>query len=296
MDHAAFTAALPKVDLRLHLPGAPEGPATRAEVRERTSAHLRRVAAQNVRHVEVSFDPRAHLARGVAFEDVVLGHHDAAVDAGRELGLSAALVLHLGREQPLADAEAALEAALGFREQVVGLGLGPGGREDPPARFAPLLARARAGGFRLAAEADADPEVAAEHLRQLVEDLGVDRLDPGPAAVADPRLPALVRGRGTGLTCSPLSNALATGGSGALAVAGLLRRGTAVAVTSGDPARTGGHLTENLVTLTREADLTFDELIQLQRNAVEISWATADVREGFLAELDAFEVLAAPDL
>ena len=318
MEHAAFTAGIPKVELHLHLEGALEpeleqelarrngvgaarGTAvevlvTRADFHDLAAACFRRLAAQDVRHAEVSFDAQVHLARGVAFEDVVLGLHDAAAQARRDLGLSVGLVLSLVRDLPLESAEAALEAATGFREEIVGVGLGSGARDDAPAVFAPLLARARAAGFALSAHGDVARGGAPGHLRRLLEDVGVDRLDHGTDVAGDPRLLALVLERGTGLTCSPLSNAAATGDSRAPVIADLLRRGVKVAVGSGHPARSGGYATENVVALTREADLTFDEIIRLQRNAIEISWAGEQVREEFLAELDAFEALVAPDL
>jgi adenosine deaminase len=340
MEHAAFTAGLPKVELHVHLEGtlepdlklelarrngidtgqqtveevratyvfdslasflavyypAMEVLVTRADFRDLAMAYFRRAAAQNVRHAEVFFDPQVHVARGVAFEDVVLGYHDAVVDARSELGLSAGLILCIVRDLPLESAEAVIEAATGFREQIVGVGLDSDERGNPPAKFAHLFARAREAGFRLTAHCDVDQEDTTEHLRQVLEDIQVDRVDHGTNVVEDPRLVALLQERGTGLTCCPISNAFVTGDSKAAVIADLLRRGVKVTVNSDDPAYFGGYVTENIVALTREADLTFDELIQLQRNAIEVSWADEDVREGFLAELDAYEALAAPDL
>jgi adenosine deaminase len=340
MEHAAFTAGLPKVELHVHLEGtlepdlklelarrngidtgqqtveevratyvfdslasflavyypAMEVLVTRADFRDLAMAYFRRAAAQNVRHAEVFFDPQVHVARGVAFEDVVLGYHDAVVDARSELGLSAGLVLCIVRDLPLESAEAVIEAATGFREQIVGVGLDSDERGNPPAKFAHLFARAREAGFRLTAHCDVDQEDTTEHLRQVLEDIQVDRVDHGTNVVEDPRLVALLQERGTGLTCCPISNSFVTGDSKAAVIADLLRRGVKVTVNSDDPAYFGGYVTENIVALTREADLTFDELIQLQRNAIEVSWADEDVREGFLAELDAYEALAAPDL
>lgn len=43
--------------------------------------YLKRAAANNVRHVEIFFDPQAHSSRGVAFETVIHGLYRATVDA-----------------------------------------------------------------------------------------------------------------------------------------------------------------------------------------------------------------------
>ncbi|PRY10826.1 adenosine deaminase [Kineococcus rhizosphaerae] len=340
MDLAAFSAALPKVELHLHLEGTLEPelklelarrngvdlgqttveevratyafdslasflavyyPAmdvlvTRADFRDLAMAYFTKAAQQNVRHAEVFFDPQVHVARGVAFEDVVLGYHDAVVDAEREFGMSAGLILCLVRDLPLASAEAVVEQMLEFGDRIVGIGLDSDERGHPPADFAHLFARARAAGFKVTAHCDVDQEDTVEHLRQVIEDIEVDRIDHGTNVVEDPRLLELVRRRGLGLTCCPISNSFVTSDSKAPVIADLLRRGVRVTVNSDDPAYFGGYVTENLVHLTRAADLTPDELIQLQRNAIEVSWASAEVKEGFLAELDAFEALVAPSL
>ncbi|NYD22922.1 adenosine deaminase [Kineococcus aurantiacus] len=340
MDLAAFTAALPKVELHLHLEGTLEPdlklelarrngvdigqttveevrasyvfdslasflsvyyPAmdvlvTRADFRDLAMAYFARAAAQNVRHAEVFFDPQVHVARGVALEDVVLGYHDAVVDAERQFGMSAGLIACLVRDLPLEGAEAVVDGLLGFADRIVGIGLDSDERGNPPARFAHLFARARAAGLKVTVHCDVDQEDTTEHLRQALEEIVVDRLDHGTNVVEDPRLLELVRTRGTGLTCCPVSNAFVTGDSKAAVIAQLLRSGVRVTVNSDDPAYFGGYVTENLVRLTQEADLTPDELVQLQRNAIEVSWASGEVKEGFLAELDAYEALVAPPL
>src|SRR6201997_541759 len=49
-------------------------------------AYLARAHADNVRHVEMFFDPQGHTARGVAFSTVVGGLHRAISDAARDFG------------------------------------------------------------------------------------------------------------------------------------------------------------------------------------------------------------------
>ena len=56
-------------------------------------AYLQRARDDNVRHVEMFFDPQGHTARGVAFSTVIGGLHRAVVDAARELGVGASLIM-----------------------------------------------------------------------------------------------------------------------------------------------------------------------------------------------------------
>src|SRR5713101_3231819 len=46
---------------------------TRQDFFDLASAYLTRMAAQNVKHVEVFFDPQGHTGRGVAFDTVLSG-------------------------------------------------------------------------------------------------------------------------------------------------------------------------------------------------------------------------------
>ncbi len=255
-------------------------------------AYLTRAAAQNVRYAEVFFDPQVHVGRGVAFESVVRGYRRALQDAERELGVDGALIMCIVRDLPADSAMATLEAALPYKDLILGLGLDSDERGNPPAKFADVFARARTEGLRLTMHCDIDQENTTEHIRQALEDIRVERLDHGTNMVEDPRLVEIVRQRGLGLTCCPISNGFVTGDLKAPVIAALLRDGIRVTVNSDDPAYFGGYVAENLVALAEAAALTPAELVQLERNAFEIAWLPDDRRAGYLAELDAYAAQA----
>ncbi len=50
---------------------------------ELTSAYLAKVNGENVRHVEIFFDPQTHTARGAPFAAVTESIHRALVDGGK---------------------------------------------------------------------------------------------------------------------------------------------------------------------------------------------------------------------
>src|SRR5215472_12032327 len=75
-------------------------------------AYLARAHADNVRHVEMFFDPQGHTGRGIAFATVVEGLTRAIADARRELGVEASLIMCFLRHLDEADAERTLDAAL----------------------------------------------------------------------------------------------------------------------------------------------------------------------------------------
>jgi len=61
-----------------------------------------------------------------------------------------------------------------------------------------------------------------------------------------------------------------------------------VTVNSDDPAYFGGYVTDNLLALQEAAGLGSAELVQLQRNAIEISWMTSGAKDQLIAELESY--------
>jgi adenosine deaminase len=258
---------------------------TEQDFYELAHAYLVRAAGQNVRYAEMFFDPQVHMGRGVPFETVVRGFHRALQDAERDVGVAGALIMCIVRDLPAESAMEALEAALPLKDLILGLGLDSDERGNPPIKFAEVFAKARAEGLHLTMHCDVDQENTTEHIRQALEDVRVERLDHGTNVVEDPQLLQIVRERGIGLTCCPISNGFVTHDMKAPVIAGLLRDGVRVTVNSDDPAYFGGYVAENLLALARAADLTPAELVQLERNAFEIAWLPDERRAGYLAEL-----------
>src|SRR6188508_3359514 len=116
-------------------------------------AYLTRAHADNVRHVEMFFDPQGHTSRGVAFETVVNGLHRACREAGDKLGINASLIMCFLRHLDEADAERTLDAALPFKDRIVGVGLDSSEAGHPPSKFKRVFRRARDAGFFLSAHA-----------------------------------------------------------------------------------------------------------------------------------------------
>ena len=79
-----------------------------------TWAYLTRMQEQNVKHVEIFYDPPTHTERGVAFSTVIEGIDSALKDARREYGISSYLILCFLRHLSEDDAFKTLEEALPF--------------------------------------------------------------------------------------------------------------------------------------------------------------------------------------
>ncbi|MEV5837004.1 hypothetical protein [Nocardia sp. NPDC052112] len=98
-----------------------------------------------------------------------------------------------------------------------------------------VFERARREGFLLTMHCDIDQEGSIEHIRQALEDIGVDRIDHGTDIVEDERLVELAKAKGIGFTCCPVSNSFVTEQMKSSEIRTLLDRGLAVTVNSDDP-------------------------------------------------------------
>jgi adenosine deaminase len=257
-------------------------------------AYFARAAADNVIHAELFFDPQTHTDRGVPIGVVIEGLARACADARTQYGIDASLILcflrHLSEEAALIT----LEAALPWRQHLVGVGLDSSERGHPPEKFAQVFARARALGLHLVAHAGEEGPPA--YIESALDVLRVERIDHGVRCVESPALVARLAAERVPLTVCPLSNVklcvfetLAEHNLPALLSAGLC-----ATVNSDDPAYFGGYLNDNLVaTFDALPQLGVAEAYALLRNSFEASFASADAKAGWIARLDAVFVAAA---
>lgn len=248
--------------------------------------YLRRAHADGVRHVEMFFDPQAHTGRGVDFGTVITGYRSAIVQARREFGISAELILCFLRDYSAEFAMATLLEALPYRDWIIGVGLDSDERDNPPRKFAAVFERARREGFLLTMHCDIDQANSIEHIRQALEEIGVDRIDHGTNIIEDDRLVELVKAKGIGLTCCPVSNSFVTDQMKAEEMMTLLDRGLAVTVNSDDPSYFGAYAADNYLALAEKAGLDTDQLVALAKNSFRAAWITPARLDEFLREID----------
>ncbi len=260
---------------------------TEDDFHDLAAAYFRRAARDGVRRAEVFFDPQAHTARGIPLETVILGYSRAAREASR-IGVHADLILCFLRDMSAESAVETLAGALPYKEHFVGVGLDSDERDNPPEKFADVFALAHREGLHVTMHCDIDQIGSVDHIRTALTALGAERLDHGTNIVEDPALVDLVVENRTGLTCCPVSNSFVTEDMKATEIVSLLREGAAVTINSDDPAYFGAYVAENYLQLARVAGLSRDEVAQLARNSIEVSWIDEDERIALLADLDAY--------
>ncbi len=253
-----------------------------------TFAYLAKARSQNVRYAEMFFDPQAHTARGVPFATVIRGIRRAQAEAERVLGVKSQLICCVLRDWSAEFAMTTLLETLPYKDWIVGFGLDSDEQNNPPVKFKAVFERARREGYFLTMHADVDQRNSAEHIRQLLEDIRVDRIDHGVNALESAGLCDEILRRKLALTVCPISNACISPSSKAKEVRRMLELGMRATVNSDDPAYFRGYIGENFVRAQRDADLGRQDLMQLSRNAFEGAWLPSAIKDRFLAELDAY--------
>ena len=104
-----------------------------------TFAYLAKAHSQNVRYVEMFFDPQPHTGRGVAFDVVIRGIQRAQTDAERIFGIKSQLIMCFLRDWSAEFAMTTLVQSLPYREWIIGVGLDSDEKNNPPVKFKEVI-------------------------------------------------------------------------------------------------------------------------------------------------------------
>jgi adenosine deaminase len=265
---------------------------TEADFADLTRAYLARAARAGVRHAEISFDPQAHLVRGVPLEAVVGGIARALEGSEADLGVSTLLIAAFHRDRDSADALDVLERLLAMGAPIVGVGLDNAEVGHPPGLFKDVYARAEAAGLRRTAHAG--EEGPASNIRDALDLLHAERIDHGIAVVQDPDLVARVAAEQVPFTVCPVSNvrlravpALAEHPLPAMIEAGML-----VSINSDDPPYFGAYIDDVDDAVTAAFDLTRDQRAALAAASFRGSFLPPERVAAYVAEVEAWRTTA----
>ena len=249
-------------------------------------AYLRRAAAAGVRHAEVFFDPQAHLVRGVPLADVV----DGLVEGGRlgaaETGITSALIACFLRDRSGEEALEVLDQLVDAGAPIIGIGLDSTEVGNPASKFTAVFARA--GELGLHRVAHAGEEGGPEYVTDVLDLLGVERVDHGVRAVQDPDLIRRLAGERIPLTVCPLSN-VRLKGVASLAdhvLPRLIEAGLVATINSDDPAYFGGYVDDNYAAVATQFALSAADLARLAAHSVEASFLPPDRKAALGQDID----------
>ncbi|MFC8798251.1 adenosine deaminase [Promicromonospora sp. NPDC057138] len=259
---------------------------TEEDFADLTRAYLTRAARAGVRHAEITFDPQAHLVRGVPLEAVVGGIAGVLERSEADFGISSLLIAAFHRNRSGADALDVLERLLAMGAPIVGVGLDNAEIGYPAALFEHVFARAEEAGLRRTAHAG--EEGPASNIRDALDLLHAERIDHGIAVVQDPDLVARVAAEQVPFTVCPVSNvrlravpALAEHPLPAMIEAGML-----VSINSDDPPYFGAYVDDVDDAVTAAFGLTRDQRAALAAASFRGSFLPPERVAVYLAEVE----------
>ncbi|NDY74236.1 adenosine deaminase [Desulfobacter hydrogenophilus] len=255
---------------------------------ELTWEYLLKAKDQNIRHVEIFFDPQTHTERGIVFETVVNGIYHALSDGARNLNISFCLIMCFLRHLPESEAMETLSQALDFRDKITGVGLDSSESGHPPSKFIRVFEKARKEGFLTVAHAG--EEGPAEYIWEAIKDLKVQRIDHGVRALEDKSLINELKRRQIPLTICPLSNIklCVFKNMQEHSFKKLFDQGLCVTVNSDDPAYFGGYVVENYLALQNAFQLTRKDITQLAINSFNAAFISQDKKAIFIDQIKKF--------
>ena len=249
--------------------------------------YFKRARGEGVVHIDMHFDPQAHLKRGVPLEVVMGGLLKAKQEAEETLDLSIGMIMAFLRDQPADEALNVLEQAAPYWKMLDAIGLDSAEQNNPPEKFIEVFQRAEQIG--LGCVAHAGEEGPADYIKQALDLLRVQRIDHGVRCLESNDVVELLRSEQVVLTVCPLSNV-------SLKVVEdlrdhplprLLAEGLKVTISSDDPAYFGGGMLSNHLACAEA--FNWDEAIfrQITLNAIEEAFTTRERRKELLTRLEA---------
>lgn len=259
---------------------------TEEDFYELTWEYLNKIAKENVRHVEIFFDPQTHTDRGIPFKTVITAISRALEDGKTKLGITSHLIMSFLKHLSEAAAIETLKEAMPYKDKIYGVGLDSSELGNPPEKFEKVMNMALKEGFITVSHAG--EEGPAEYIWGSIQKLSVSRIDHGVRCIDDPKLLEYLKRSRLPLTVCPLSNIK-------LCVfeemkhhniKTLLDMGLCVMVNSDDPAYFGGYMNQNFIQLQKGLKLTKEDLAVLAKNSFEASFLPIEVKQSYYTEID----------
>ncbi len=194
------------------------------------------------------------------------------------------------RDESLESAMEHYEAALKYRDMIVGIGLDSNEADRPPSLFEEIFIRARKDGFRLTAHCDVGKSYPLDHIRQVASSVagtGADRIDHGLNAAGDANLMRLIKEKELGMTTCPWSYIRHQPKDELFQrIRTLFDAGILLSIGSDDPAfMEDAWVRENLLLVKKYCGFTNLEIQRLAESSIKMCWASEDEKKHMLQEL-----------
>lgn len=252
---------------------------------------------EGIVYLEVRFSPLTMAGESLTFDEVMEGVIDGLRRARRQYPVQTSILLGMTRTSDMETCEriADLARAHAGSGTVAGVDLSGDEAVSPARAFADLFQEIGADG-RLGITIHAGEAAGPESVRDAIELLGAHRIGHGVRAILDPAVVDLVRTRGIVLENCPISNVL-TGAVPSLdqhPLPRFLRAGVAATINADDPSWFDTTLNKEYYAALTDLGLTFEELHQSLRYAVQGAFLPEQAQAELIATIDSAYEAAAP--
>ncbi|WP_245731380.1 adenosine deaminase [Kriegella aquimaris] len=253
-----------------------------------TWAYITKVNEQNVKHVEIFFDPQTHTNRGISFDVVINGIQRALIDGQRKLGISFRLIMCFLRHLDESSAFKTLEQALPYKKWISGVGLDSSEVGNPPSKFQKVFEKAIEEGFLTVAHAG--EEGPSSYIWEAIDLLKVIRVDHGNRCLDDDILVKKLANLQIPLTLCPLSNLelKVVPDLKEHPLVKMMERNLLVTINSDDPAYFGGYMNENYLAVAQALHLSKKQIVQLAKNSFEASWLSKPEKQKIMLQIEEY--------
>lgn len=251
-----------------------------------TTRLIEDLAAQNVRHAELTLSAGVIFWKKQPLEAIFEAVAEAAGEAARRSGMTVAWIFDAVRQFGSDQARRVVSSAARFRNHgVVAFGIGGDEVRGPAEAFVDVYREARDLGLHVTAHAG---EAAGPlSVRDAVELLGAERIGHGTSAARDAATLRLLADRRIPVEVCLTSN-LATGVIGTIEEHPLLQfleSGVRVTLNSDDPAMFATNLEEEMKIAARRFGLSREDLVRLVENAIRGAFLAEEGQTALLDEL-----------
>ena len=251
-----------------------------------TWSYMLRCKENNIVHAEIFFDPQTHTSRGIEFDLIVSGIHEALLKGKKELGISSKIIMCFLRHLSEKEAFKILDQAINHKNKIVGVGLDSSEIGNPPRKFEKVFDKAIEEGFLTVAHAG--EEGPSEYIWEALNFLKVKRIDHGVKCLQDKKLTEKLIAEQIPLTVCPLSNVKLCVykklSDHNLKI--MLDKGLMVMVNSDDPAYFGGYLNANFIESQRALNLSKEDIKKLVINSFKSSFLNESEKKIWIDEVN----------
>lgn len=259
---------------------------TKSDFYDLTWEYVLKCTENNIVHAEIFFDPQTHTNRGIAFDTVLDGVHEALLEAKKRYNISSHIIMCFLRHLSQDDGFKVFHEAIKHKDKIIGVGLDSSEIGNPPTKFKELFKRAKEEGFKLVAHSGEEADTS--YIWDTIDLLKVDRIDHGVQAIKDEKLIQRLKKEQIPLTVCPNSNIelKVFKNYNQHNIKKLLDLGLNVCVNSDDPAYFNGYLNQNFINIYKNLNLSKQDIVKLIKNSFNSSFIDDKKKKSFMDKID----------